>query len=748
MTNTINLAPSLTTRKPLPNNTSKVLTLLWAIKIGKFNEYDQEIIDVKTVNADWFNLIGDYVEWSEDLYAQIYTVNIDSECNPSHNRILNNKVSKNTEAVFQSFINVLAREPVEVNFYLQVTAYNLVQHWVKIRAQDSVWQNINLLCGLFNLNNVECKILLYAMHFNSNRELRKLFREIESISTQRTRELFAIMLDCSQEQFNNAIHQKSTLMVNRIISSQYYLDEWYNSFELSLSFVNALTFANKDIGELMSHFIDKISPSNLEIADIPHLQDSLYMLSNVVRTALQDQEKGINILIYGPPGTGKTEFAKLLSQQINTTMYEVSARDSDGESAGGRERYLSLLMAQNYLTGKSDTILLFDEVEDVLIGSGLGKNSHQVVSNRMPTAFSKAWVNQQLENNPVPTIWICNEHEFIDPAHIRRFIFHIEFKIPPRAVRQKILERYLKPFNLSGTILSKLSYESQLSPAQLKNTARLLHLNNSTNPKEIENLLEKSIRNSMSAMGKTLRTKAKLSITSYNLDYLNIDSHVPIVRILDGMKIRPQASMCFYGPPGTGKTQLAEYIAEQLDKNLIVKRASDLISPWLGQSEQNIAAMFKDAQNEEAILFLDEADSFLRSRQGMTKSWEVSQVNELLQQIEVFEGIFICATNLFNQLDEAVLRRFVFKIRFDFLLPEQRSNLFAKSLCADSVDISHEDRHRLLKLEQLTPGDFATVLRQADTLGETFSAHELLNQLEKECELKRGDKSPNKIGFI
>ena len=748
MTNTINLAPSLTTRKPLPNNTSKVLTLLWAIKIGKFNEYDQEIIDVKTVNADWFNLIGDYVEWSEDLYAQIYTVNIDSECNPSHNRILNNKVSKNTEGVFQSFINVLAREPVEVNFYLQVTAYNLVQHWVKIRAQDSVWQNINLLCGLFNLNNVECKILLYAMHFNSNRELRKLFREIESISTQRTRELFAIMLDCSQEQFNNAIHQKSTLMVNRIISSQYYLDEWYNSFELSLSFVNALTFANKDIGELMSHFIDKISPSNLEIADIPHLQDSLYMLSNVVRTALQDQEKGINILIYGPPGTGKTEFAKLLSQQINTTMYEVSARDSDGESAGGRERYLSLLMAQNYLTGKSDTILLFDEVEDVLIGSGLGKNSHQVVSNRMPTAFSKAWVNQQLENNPVPTIWICNEHEFIDPAHIRRFIFHIEFKIPPRAVRQKILERYLKPFNLSGTILSKLSYESQLSPAQLKNTARLLHLNNSKNPKEIETLLEKSIRNSMSAMGKTLRTKAKLSITSYNLDYLNIDSHVPIVRILDGMKKRPQASMCFYGPPGTGKTQLAEYIAEQLDKNLIVKRASDLISPWLGQSEQNIAAMFKDAQNEEAILFLDEADSFLRSRQGMTKSWEVSQVNELLQQIEVFEGIFICATNLFNQLDEAVLRRFVFKIRFDFLLPEQRSNLFAKSLCADSVDISHEDRHRLLKLEQLTPGDFATVLRQADTLGETFSAHELLNQLEKECELKRGDKSPNKIGFI
>lgn len=737
MIDTIDSILSPKSKKKPPNNPSKLLTLIWALRIGQFNEYDSDITDIKTINDDWFNLVSDYVEWPIDFSVEINDVNCDSKIE-----------SKHSNATFDFFVKAFNHKPKEINIHLQTATYKLEEHWLQISNQDYVWHNIKLLSDLFNLSDVERDLILFTFYYSGNRDIRKLFREMDSIPIHRTSEFFAIILNCKIEQFNHAMRKKSALIANRLITHQQYHGEWFSSLSLDETICIALTFANKDIDDMMSHFIDQSAPSNLTLEDIPHLRDSFQMLSNVMRNALHQEEQGINILIYGPPGTGKTEFAKLLAQHVNTTLYEVSAKDCDGESANARERYLSLVLAQNYLTGKDDTLLLFDEVEDVLIGSGSGNMSSQFGSNRMATTFSKAWVNQQLENNPVPTIWICNDHEFIDPAHLGRFIFHIEIKIPPRSVREKIIERYFKPFDLPKGALTNLSHQTLLSPAQLKNTARLLKLNNSDDPQETEILLNNVVANSMSMKGQTFNINSKQNITPYSLDYLNIDSQVTMERILEGIKKRPQANLCFYGPPGTGKTQLAVYIAEQLDKQLIVKRASDLISPWLGQSEQNISTMFKEAQNEKAILFLDEADSFLRSRQGMTKSWEVSQVNELLQQMECFKGIFICATNLFDQFDEAALRRFVFKIRFDSLKPIQRLKLFAASVGDDISIISYAHEQRLLKLEQLTPGDFATVLRQANALGETFTASELLAQLEQECALKKGNHSLNRIGFV
>jgi SpoVK/Ycf46/Vps4 family AAA+-type ATPase len=144
---------------------------------------------------------------------------------------------------------------------------------------------------------------------------------------------------------------------------------------------------------------------------------------------------------------------------------------------------------------------------------------------------------------------------------------------------------------------------------------------------------------------------------------------------------------------------------------------------------------------------LSYADSFLRGRQGMSRGWEVSQVNELLQQMECFNGIFICATNLFDHIDQAALRRFTFKIHFDYLKSKQRLELFAESLQLATVDLSGNHQQRVQKLDQLTPGDFATVLRQAYTLDEMPTANQLLDQLEKESALKNHGRSRRSLGF-
>jgi SpoVK/Ycf46/Vps4 family AAA+-type ATPase len=101
----------------------------------------------------------------------------------------------------------------------------------------------------------------------------------------------------------------------------------------------------------------------------------------------------------------------------------------------------------------------------------------------------------------------------------------------------------------------------------------------------------------------------------------------------------------------------------------MIRQASDLASKFVGETEQNMARMFEEATTEQAVLLLDEADSFLRSRRRAERNYEVTEVNEMLQGMERFAGIFICTTNLFDDLDEAALRRFTFKIRFHPLRP-------------------------------------------------------------------------------
>ena len=96
---------------------------------------------------------------------------------------------------------------------------------------------------------------------------------------------------------------------------------------------------------------------------------------------------------------------------------------------------------------------------------------------------------------------------------------------------------------------------------------------------------------------------------------------------------------------------------------IIQKRASDLKDKYVGETEKRIAAAFAQAADQNAILVFDEADSFLRSRTSAQTSWEVSAVNEMLTQMENSQVPFICTTNLMKDIDNASLRRFLFKIK-------------------------------------------------------------------------------------
>jgi len=150
---------------------------------------------------------------------------------------------------------------------------------------------------------------------------------------------------------------------------------------------------------------------------------------------------------------------------------------------------------------------------------------------------------------------------------------------------------------------------------------------------------------------------------------------------------------------------------------------------------------------ETSRLLLDAADSFLQDRTVAHRSWEITQVVELLKQMEQFEGLFVCATNLMDWLDPAVFRRFDLKIQFDYLKPDRTGKLFTRVLAdlqgytrprrsAESVKV------RLSQLITLTPGDFATGVRHARALVEPYDSERLMAALEKECRAKQRGMKP------
>ena len=179
----------------------------------------------------------------------------------------------------------------------------------------------------------------------------------------------------------------------------------------------------------------------------------------------------------------------------------------------------------------------------------------------------------------------------------------------------------------------------------------------------------------------------------------------------------------------------------------MARKASDLLDMYVGGSEKNLAAAFSEAKKRGAILLIDEADSYLASREGAHRSWEISQVNELLVQMEQYDGILVMATNQMRIIDSAALRRFDFKIRFDYLQTDQAVRFASKLLHVAQCepDISAL-RAALLNLE-LAPGDFNVVARKAKILCQPLDQNALLSGLAIEHQVRQA-RSGRSIGFL
>ncbi len=636
-------------------------------------------------------------------------------------------------------------------FQTTVDALDKATRDVPVRISD----NIEMLAKVLGLNAAERSLILYAALAKCSRDLRPILVDCKAASAAEAHVMLGEVAKVSPNDIAVAMKPAGRLESLALIDTpiaEHNITDLGDLMRLSDRLLPILQESYESEAAMMAAFTKPAAPSLLTLADYPHVEDDARYLAALLKTATARNEKGVNVLMYGAPGTGKTEFAKVIAALAGTELYEVECFDREGQSLSGKERYRSLQVSQSFLKGRGNTVLLFDEVEDVfpsnpseMLNMFLSDEHHRGSVN------GKAWVNQTLESNPIPTIWISNSINQIDPAYRRRFQFHLELKNPSQQVRANITRKHLSGLDVSEEFVGKLAERRTLTPAQIHAAARFAQLTHGEVPDSVEDLVLKQLDRADAALGnkdEDKKSEFRACVTTYDLSLLNTETRHPIEKIVGALKTKGKGTLCFYGMPGTGKTALGEHIAKSIERPLIIKKASDLMSKYVGETEQQMAAMFKEATSEKAVLLLDEADSFLQSRALAQRSYEVTEVNEMLQQMERFEGVFICTTNLIDRIDEAALRRFTFKIQFKPLTREQREKMFiTEALEGNAVNFTGKMSDALHKMAMLTPGDFASVKRQITLFDETISPEDFLAQLEQEHKIKPDVKWSRGIGF-
>ena len=473
-----------------------------------------------------------------------------------------------------------------------------------------------------------------------------------------------------------------------------------------------------------------------------------------VAVQLLKSKNACNILLYGAPGAGKTEYAKALIKQagLKMTTYknelEVSGEDdADAKALSRLNCYLSLK--------KEDSVLVVDEAENVLQTREFSFFGMSLSSSQ------KGTVNKMLETSENKCIFIVNYTTEMDESTLRRFTYSIKFQAMPKETLRSIAAEKLKPVNMPAILkndILDMCGKYKITGASVDNVVKAI--SSLDYQKGKEDKVRKDIKSVLEANSSLLYGKTKMRDAvkkSYDLSVLNTSvSAAEIIEMLKTAELYKKENqneensegvrMLFYGLSGTGKTELARYISTVLGKPLLLKRCSDLLGPYVGQTERLIAEAFEEAESTDSILLFDEADSFFADRAGAKQSWERTQVNEFLTQMEEFSGICICTTNLRKIMDPAMQRRFHIITEFKALNEDGITTLL-KSFFG-KYKFNDGQIQELAKFNTVTPGDFGSLKNKMRFIPqEKLNSEYVVNELLKIQDEKRMNGGGAKIGF-
>ena len=589
---------------------------------------------------------------------------------------------------------------------------NLIKKYSHIEKSNTQ-KIIDVIAQIFDMDEIDKEIFsiftrneLFYAYLNNDRNMnRYLYTQIPKSTVVISRAKKRLRQNCLDIEYGLPAHLESLFLKN--------FDD-----------INLMTVSEYLLGNKCH--------TKFKASDFKHLEKEYAMCVKIIKNAIKNRTKGVNILLYGVPGAGKTEFAKSIVQSAGKLLYEIPYINYDDEDMTTYQRLVALKTNLNITRKNKDMVLLYDEADNIT-------NYNFKEESNTP---SKILVNNVTENVSTPVIWTLNNIRNIDDAFLRRMTYAVKFNKLNENTQIKIWQKELKRNNITvpRNKIIELSSKYDVSLSVIKNAVDTTKLIKG-NAENFECFID-SISTAMNYgyhIERENKNKYKNNDFIYNDKLANSDIDLKFLTEKLKQTKKMNFSICIYGEPGTGKSEYAKYLAHRLGLKIVQKKASDIFGKFVGETEENIALSFKEAKNKKAMIIIDEADSFLQSRKNAKNSWEVSFVNEMLTQMENFDYPFVCTTNLMDTLDEASLRRFTFKIKFNFLTSQQIhiafSHFFKQKISENACNING-----------LTIGDFVTVKKKLEFLG-INNSNDILDLLIQEVKFKNTDSLKNTIGF-
>lgn len=393
------------------------------------------------------------------------------------------------------------------------------EQWFSTHDFDTIWansipqtlhDNVAQWRDLFHLNHTETRLLTFVILLHSQATLTRFTAQLGDLDDTNACHVLSVLLRLPEHEIVAAFHHKALLKTVGLLSldsnNEYLLRSKIDI--MSNKFAELMLKVPMSPVDMLKSHIQAAPQTHLNMADFAHLGVLHDAVLCHLQSVFEHQQKGCNILLHGIAGVGKTEFTRALSQSLGVELFEIAWEDEDGDPADRDDRLNALRMAQNILAGQN-VMLMFDEVEDVF-------DRHQ-----RNYTLNKAWLNRHLENNPVPTVWICNQVHLIDPSVIRRFDMVIEMKMPPTRTRAKMIRQFTQDF-YSESQIQGLAEHDALVPAILKQAHKVTQNMPNWQPEQKGELFRTLLKNTLHAQGnfQPLQTHSKLP-EIYNVEWVN-----------------------------------------------------------------------------------------------------------------------------------------------------------------------------------------------------------------------------------
>lgn len=358
--------------------------------------------------------------------------------------------------------------------------------------------------------------------------------------------------------------------------------------------------------EIVSILLGKERKSDLDLADFEYVGPDLDRAVELIKTAVARGEKGVNILLYGPPGSGKTELSAVLAKHLGLRLYAVGEESDTTLHVGSptdstaKRRTAEHGRSQALLKGSKDAVLLFDEIEDMMLKSG--------DRSKAADTDSKIGLNRMLEENPVVTIWTGNDANKFHKAVLQRFSMSIEMGYPPTRVREKIWTRRLEleGCNLPPEDVRDLARDFVAPPRMITKACNVLRV----------------VGGGVDTVTRTLRTASLLVNQSseaimtenaipkgFSLDFINGGQDLcEMFRAMAerGARRKP-FSLLLRGDAYLGGLPFLTILAEEMSVNTIFTSFEDLTAPnpQRPQPQDRLDILFSTAVDSNAFIVIE-----------------------------------------------------------------------------------------------------------------------------------------------